>query len=122
MTDIRIGLLLFPEMTQLDLTGPYEVFRAAPGAMTLLLAKTLDPVRAAGGLRILPDTVLAGCPQLDVRVRAGRAGGECGDAGAAGGDCGAGGGERFDGASRMMYAQRSCPMTALGRERIFQEG
>ncbi len=66
MTDIRIGLLLFPEMTQLDLTGPYEVFRAAPGAMTLLLAKTLDPVRAAGGLRILPDTVLAGCPQLDV--------------------------------------------------------
>ena len=66
MTDVRIGLLLFPDLTQLDLTGPYEVFRRAPGATTLLLAKTLDPVRADSGLRLLPDTILAGCPQLDV--------------------------------------------------------
>ena len=66
MTGIRIGLLLCPDLTQLDLTGPHEVFRAAPGTATLLLAKTLDPVCIAGGLRILPDTTLAGCPQLDV--------------------------------------------------------
>ena len=66
MTDLRIGLLLFPDLTQLDLTGPYEVFRKAPGAGTLLLAKTLDPVRAETGMRILPDTTLAECPQLDV--------------------------------------------------------
>ena len=29
-TDISIGLLLFPALTQLDLTGPYEVFTRAP--------------------------------------------------------------------------------------------
>jgi cyclohexyl-isocyanide hydratase len=66
VTEIRIGLLLFADLTQLDLTGPYEVFRAVPGVTTLLLAKTLEPVRAATGLRILPDTTLAACPPLDV--------------------------------------------------------
>lgn len=50
MTDLCIGLLLFPEFTQLDLTGPYEVFRKAPGAATLLLATTRDPVRAETGM------------------------------------------------------------------------
>lgn len=66
MTDLRFGLLLFPDLTQLDLTGPYEVFRRAPGVATHLVAKTLDPVRADSGLRLLPDTTLAGCPPLDV--------------------------------------------------------
>ena len=66
MTEIRIGLLLFADLTQLDLTGPYEVFRKTPGASTLLLAKTLDPVRAETGMRILPDCTLADCPPLDL--------------------------------------------------------
>ncbi|MCW3473125.1 DJ-1/PfpI family protein [Limobrevibacterium gyesilva] len=66
MTDMRVGLLLFPDLTQLDLTGPYEVFRKTPGFTVHLLARTLDPVRAETGLRLLPDTTLADCPQLDV--------------------------------------------------------
>ena len=44
MTTARIGLLLFPRMTQLDLTGPFEVFAKMPGAEVLLLWKTLQPV------------------------------------------------------------------------------
>ena len=32
MTTTRIGLLLFPRLTQLDLTGPFEVFAKMPGA------------------------------------------------------------------------------------------
>jgi hypothetical protein len=28
--ELNVGLLLFPEMTQLDLTGPYEVFVSLP--------------------------------------------------------------------------------------------
>lgn len=66
MTEIVAGLLLFPNLTQLDLTGPYEVFRKTPGVRTLLIAASLDPVRAETGLGLLPDTTMADCPQLDV--------------------------------------------------------
>jgi cyclohexyl-isocyanide hydratase len=66
MTQIRIGLLLFPRMTQLDLTGPFEVFAKLPNAEVLLLWKTLQPVEAETGLRMLPHTTLRDCPPLDV--------------------------------------------------------
>jgi cyclohexyl-isocyanide hydratase len=46
MKTIRIGLLLFPRLTQLDLTGPFEVFAKMPGATVHLLWKTLEPVAA----------------------------------------------------------------------------
>ncbi len=62
----NIGLLLFPEITQLDLIGPYEVFTRFPDAKVHLIAKTLDPVRCSGGMRILPDTTMADCPALDL--------------------------------------------------------
>lgn len=63
---MHIGLLLFPKLTQLDLTGPFEVFAATPGATVHLLWKTKDPVQAITGMKIVPDTTLAECPQLDV--------------------------------------------------------
>jgi cyclohexyl-isocyanide hydratase len=63
---LTIGLLLFPEMTQLDMTGPYEVFVSLPRTTVHLVWKTLDPVTAGGGLRMLPTTTLAACPKLDV--------------------------------------------------------
>jgi cyclohexyl-isocyanide hydratase len=61
-----IGLLLFPRLTQLDLTGPYEVFKRVPGGNVHLIWKTLDPVRADSGLGLLPTTTMADCPKLDV--------------------------------------------------------
>jgi cyclohexyl-isocyanide hydratase len=66
MSKPQIGLLLFTDLTQLDLTGPYEVFREAPDADTILVAATLEPVRAESGMRILPDVTMDACPQLDV--------------------------------------------------------
>jgi cyclohexyl-isocyanide hydratase len=66
MTTIRIGMLLFPRLTQLDLTGPFEVFAKWPDASVHLLWKTCEPVAAETGMRILPDTTLAECRQLDV--------------------------------------------------------
>jgi cyclohexyl-isocyanide hydratase len=66
MATSRIGLLLFPRMTQLDLTGPFEVFAKLPGAEVLLLWKTLQPVEAETGLRMLPHATLRDCPPLDV--------------------------------------------------------
>jgi cyclohexyl-isocyanide hydratase len=62
----RIGLVLFPKLTQLDLTGPAEVFGRMPGTEVHLLWKTLDPVSSDRGLSILPTTTFEDCPQLDV--------------------------------------------------------
>ena len=62
----RIGFLLFPRLTQLDLTGPYEVLSRMPATETYLVAKSFDPVRADRGLAILPTTTLATCPSLDL--------------------------------------------------------
>ena len=39
----QIGLLLFPRLTQLDLTGPYEVFIRFPDSDVHLVAKSPDP-------------------------------------------------------------------------------
>jgi cyclohexyl-isocyanide hydratase len=66
MPTLRIGLLLFPRMTQLDLTGPFEVFTRVPDAQVLLLWKTLEPVEADTGLRLLPNATLRDSPPLDV--------------------------------------------------------
>lgn len=62
----RIGLLLFPDITQLDMTGPHEVFTKFPDAEVRLVWKTLEPVKAGGGMRIMPDTTFVDCPQLDL--------------------------------------------------------
>jgi cyclohexyl-isocyanide hydratase len=63
---LQIGLLLFPQVQQLDLTGPYEVFASLPGTTMHLPARTLDPVRTATGLILVPTTRLDDCPALDV--------------------------------------------------------
>ena len=70
----RIGFLLFPDITQLDMTGPYEVLTKIPDSRVHLVWKTLDPVAAAGGMRIAPDTTLEACPQLDLVCVPGGAG------------------------------------------------
>lgn len=63
---IEIGTLLYPRLTQLDLTGPFEVFTRIPGARVHLLWKSLEPVTADSGLRLLPTRTLDRCPALDV--------------------------------------------------------
>ena len=63
---LTIGLLVFPDITQLDMTGPYEVFIRFPGAKVELIWKTLEPVRAGGGMLITPSVDFATCPELDV--------------------------------------------------------
>jgi len=59
-------MLLFPNLTQLDLTGPYEVFARMPDTTVTLLAETPAPVRSERGLTITPDTTFADAPQCDV--------------------------------------------------------
>lgn len=70
----EIGLLIFPDITQLDMTGPYEVFIKFPDANVHLIWKSRDPVTAAGGMQILPTTTFADCPVLDIICVPGGAG------------------------------------------------
>jgi cyclohexyl-isocyanide hydratase len=58
--------MVFPNMTQLDLTGPYEILARLPGAETLLIWKTLEPVRSEFGLTVLPEATFDTCGPLDL--------------------------------------------------------
>lgn len=62
----HIGFLLFPHVTQLDLTGPAQILGRVPGAQVHLLWKTRDPVVTDVGFTINPTTTFADCPLLDV--------------------------------------------------------
>lgn len=72
-----IGILVFDGVEELDFVGPWEVFTAAAQLAAsksaqqhsvVLLAEHDRPVRCAKGMRVLPDSTLAGAPALDVVV------------------------------------------------------
>jgi cyclohexyl-isocyanide hydratase len=65
-TPCHIGFLLFPHVTQLDLTGPAQILSRIPGARVHLLWKTLVPVVTDVGFSINPTTRFEDCPPLDV--------------------------------------------------------
>jgi cyclohexyl-isocyanide hydratase len=62
----RGGMLVFPNLTQLDLTGPCEILARLPHSETLLIWKTLDPVRSERGLPILPNATFDTAGKLDL--------------------------------------------------------
>jgi cyclohexyl-isocyanide hydratase len=63
---LQIGLVLFPRVTQLDFTGPLQVFSSVPGAKVHLIWKRIEPVPSDSVLSITPTITFADCPQLDV--------------------------------------------------------
>ncbi len=63
---IHIGMLLYPGLTQLDLTGPFEVLHRIPDAKVHLVWKSTGVIKADSGLQLVADTAFAECPQLDV--------------------------------------------------------
>lgn len=65
-TPLQIGLLVFPKVTQLDLTGPLQVFSSVPGAEVHLVWKRIEPVPSDTALALMPTVSFADCPQLDV--------------------------------------------------------
>jgi cyclohexyl-isocyanide hydratase len=62
----RIGMLIFPRLTQLDMTGPYEVLARLPDTQVDLVAKTMDPVTTDRGMQIVPTVTYETCPPLDI--------------------------------------------------------
>src|SRR5262245_2849987 len=63
---LQIGLLIFPKITQLDMTGPYEAFARIPGVKVHLIWKRIEPITSDVGMPLLPTMTLRECPPLDV--------------------------------------------------------
>ena len=79
MNRTQVGILLFENVEVLDFCGPFEVFsvtrlneekrREEPSPFNVVLvAETRDPVVTTGGMKVLPDYDLDGCPPVDVLV------------------------------------------------------
>src|SRR2546423_12927048 len=64
--DMIISMVIFPNLTQLDLTGPYEVFGRLPDTKVLLTAENLHPVKSDNSLLLTPDAAFETAPQADV--------------------------------------------------------
>jgi cyclohexyl-isocyanide hydratase len=62
----HIGMLIFPRLTQLDMTGPYEVLARLPNTQVDLVARELAPVTTDRGMQIVPTVTYETCPPLDV--------------------------------------------------------
>lgn len=71
---LQIGIMLFPKVTQLDFTGPLQVFAGVPGAKIHLIWKRIEPVASDSVMMLTPTTTFADCPQLDVICVPGGAG------------------------------------------------
>ncbi|HEY3056985.1 MAG TPA: DJ-1/PfpI family protein [Thermoanaerobaculia bacterium] len=63
---MRIAALVFPRLTQLDLTGPYEVWSRVPGLEVMLVASGREQVRSEFGLPIAPTATFDDAAQCDV--------------------------------------------------------
>lgn len=83
---LNVGVFIYEIAEELDFVGPFEVFSAAghqaadkskstnasgepePGFEVFTVARTLDPIRTAGGLRVLPDYAIDQHPNIDILV------------------------------------------------------
>lgn len=64
----RIGMLVFPMMTSLDILGPFEVLARAPDCHAELVWKDRQPIKGDTGLTIVADQGFDEAPQYDVLV------------------------------------------------------
>ncbi|MGH2341496.1 DJ-1/PfpI family protein [Segnochrobactraceae bacterium EtOH-i3] len=63
---MRVVMLAFPRMTQLDLTGPFEVFSRFPEVTVDLAWKNTRAVEDANGLKIMPTVKMKKAAQADI--------------------------------------------------------
>lgn len=78
MADFNVGFVIFPGVTQLDFTGPYEVLSrlGTPPSISVpskfsqskvhVIAKTMLPVLSDRGLGIMPTCTFDSSPALDL--------------------------------------------------------
>jgi len=62
----NIGFVIFPRVTQLDFTGPQQIFARLPGSAMHIVAESAAPVLSDSGLSFVPTHTFQDCPQLDL--------------------------------------------------------
>ena len=127
MAERLIGMLIFPRLTQLDMTGPYEVLARLPNTKVHLVAHTMAPVKTDRGMEIVPTVTIGRLSAARSRHGAGRSrpAGPDGRRSCAGVSAEAGGGReirhlglhRLAGARRRGSAQGQARDLPLGRDR-----
>ena len=71
---MHCNIVILPDMTQLDMTGPFEVLSRVPGWTVDLVAATMDPVRSDRGLQFLPTATRETATGSDIIVVPGGSG------------------------------------------------
>ena len=66
MPPFNTGFVIFPDLTQLDFTGPLQVLSRLPQSATHIVAKSAAPVPSDCGLGLVPTCTFADCPPLDL--------------------------------------------------------
>lgn len=62
----NLGFVVFPNVTQLDLTGPLQVLSRLPGCTAHVVAASLDAVSTDCPFSIVPTQTFESCPPLDL--------------------------------------------------------
>jgi cyclohexyl-isocyanide hydratase len=62
----NVGFVIFPDMTQLDFTGPQQVLARLPQSAMHIVAKSATPVPSDSGLSLVPTHTFDDCPRLDL--------------------------------------------------------
>jgi len=70
---MKCGFLLFPELEELDLIGPWEILTMWQKELgnqntCFTVAQTAETIKCAKGLSICPDYTFANCPHIDCLV------------------------------------------------------
>lgn len=65
-TELAIVFAIYPDVTQLDFTGPHQVLSRAPGAKTIVASAQGGPVKADDGLVFADTVALANIPSCDI--------------------------------------------------------
>ena len=66
MSVFNVGFVIFPELTQLDFTGPQQVLARLPQSVMHIIAKSASPVPSDSGLSLVPTHTFENCPRLDL--------------------------------------------------------
>jgi cyclohexyl-isocyanide hydratase len=66
MSLFNVGFVIFPELTQLDFTGPQQVLARLPNSAMHIVAKSPAAVPSDSGLGLVPTHTFEHCPSLDL--------------------------------------------------------
>jgi len=66
MPPFNVGFVIFPQLTQLDFTGPQQVLARLPESAMHIVAKSAAPVPSDSGLGLVPTHTFENCPRLDL--------------------------------------------------------